>query len=166
MLTIRSAEPADAALLAAAEAEVARTPGLLVSRPHELDPEAFARTIAALADTGRYVVAEEDGVAVGHALLAPMALAAIAHVFRLTIVVHAGHQSRGTGTALMRHLLSWAAGRRDVGKIELQVRATNERAIRLYRAMGFVPEGLLRRRLRLEDGTYLDDLLMAWFPPA
>jgi ribosomal protein S18 acetylase RimI-like enzyme len=34
-----------------------------------------------------------------------MALDAIAHVFRLTIVVHSAHQSRGVGNALMRHLL-------------------------------------------------------------
>jgi RimJ/RimL family protein N-acetyltransferase len=164
MLTIRPAEEKDAPHLAAAEAEVARTPGLLVSRPHELKAEAFSRTIAELRNTGLYVVAEEAGLAVGHAFLAPMSLDAIAHVFRLTIVVHPGQEARGTGTALMRHLLAWARENEHVGKIELQVRATNERAIRLYRRMGFVPEGVHRRRIRLEDGSFVDDLLMAWFP--
>jgi len=49
-------------------------------------------------------------------------------------------------------------------KVELLVRATNERAIRLYRALGFVEEGRFRDRVRLPDGTLVDDIAMAWRP--
>jgi len=79
-LLIREARPDDAPVLLAAEKETARTPGLLVSRPHELTLQAFEQKIAELAQRGRYIVAEEDGRIAGHALLDPMPLEAISHV--------------------------------------------------------------------------------------
>jgi ribosomal protein S18 acetylase RimI-like enzyme len=79
-------------------------------------------------------------------------------------VVHPGFRHQGAGEALMRDLMVWAKQTPRVGKIELLVRATNERAIRLYLKLGFVEEGRFRNRVRLPDGSFLDDLAMAWFP--
>ena len=163
-MKIRRARPLDAAVLAQAEQLLARTPGRLVSFPHELKTPAFRKSIVDLAKRGLYVVAEEDGRAVGHALLAPMDREAIAHVFRLTIMVHEGRQGRGVGTALMKHLMGWARRDRRCLKIELGVRAVNRFAIRLYKKLGFAVEGRLRARVRQPDGSFVDDLLMAWFP--
>src|SRR5687767_2551308 len=109
MITVRQALVEDAPALCAAEQETSRTPGLLVSQPDELSPESFASQIAALSDwSGCYVVVEEDGRILGHALLRPMDLRATSHVFRLTIVVHPGHTDHGVGTALMNALADWA----------------------------------------------------------
>jgi N-acetylglutamate synthase-like GNAT family acetyltransferase len=94
---IRAARNEDAAILAAAERATAETPGLLVSRPYELIPKNFEKKIAELAKIGRYVVAEKAEKIVGHALLDPMPLEALSHVFRLTIVVHPGFRSQGVG---------------------------------------------------------------------
>lgn len=163
-LSIRDARIEDAAILAAAERVTAKTPGLLVSRPSELILESFEKKIADLSKLGRYLVAEKDGKIVGHALLDPMPLQAISHVFRLTIVVHPGFQNQGIGEALMRDLMDWAKRTSRVGKIELLVRATNERAIRLYSKLGFVVEGRFRKRVRLSNGEFVDDIAMAWFP--
>jgi ribosomal protein S18 acetylase RimI-like enzyme len=163
-MIIREATIEDAASLVAAEQETARTPGLLVSRPNELTRTAFEQKIVELGVSGRYIVAEKDGKIVGHALLDPMGLQALAHVFRLTIVVHPGYPGSGIGTALMRDLLDWAERTPRVGKIELLVRSTNERAIRLYSKLGFVEEGRFKNRVRLPDNTFVDDLAMAWFP--
>jgi RimJ/RimL family protein N-acetyltransferase len=163
-LFIRAASIDDAAILVAAERATAETPGLLVSRPDELIAESFERKIVELSKTGRYIVAEKDGYIVGHALLDPMPQEALSHVFRLTIVVHPGFLGQGIGTALMRDLLDWAEQTPQVGKIELLVRATNERAIHLYSKLGFVEEGRFRSRVRLLDGIFIDDLAMAWFP--
>ena len=139
-------------------------PGLLVSRPSELIPENFEKKIAELAKIGRYVVAEKAEKIVGRALLDPMPLAAFSHVFRLTIVVHPGFLGQGIGSSLMRDLMEWSKQSPRVKKIELLVRATNERAIHLYSKLGFVEEGRFRNRVRLPDGSFLDDLAMAWFP--
>lgn len=161
---LRWARAEDAHALRDAEAEIAKTPGFLVSLPHELSTESFGSKIADLRDRGCYLVAEWEGQLVGHALLEPMSLERLAHVFRLTIVIHAGYQRHGIGTLLMRELQTWARATSRVEKIELLVRASNQAAISLYRKMGFAEEGRLVRRLKLEDGTYLDDIAMAWFP--
>jgi RimJ/RimL family protein N-acetyltransferase len=162
-LTIRKAAADDAAAIARGERETAATPGMLVGRPGEVPLEAYAAKIAALRPLGCYWVAEEDGEVVGHAFLDPMAMAATAHVFHLTIVVHPGFTGRGVGRALMTEMLGWARTHPVLEKIELRVRATNARALALYLRSGFVEEGRLRRRVRIDDGVYLDDVAMAWF---
>ena len=163
-LRIRAARLDDAAALCAAERETARVPGRLVSRPEELDENAFARKIETLAQGGGcYLVAERDGALAGHALLEPAApLAALAHVRQLTIVVHPGHTGQGVGTALMSALLYWAGGA-GVEKIELRVRAGNAPALALYRKFGFAEEGRHVARIRLPDGSTVDDICMARF---
>ncbi len=163
-MQIRPATPSDAEAIAAAEADTARTPGLLVQWPGEIPVEAFRDKIAKLADHGRYIVAEENGAVVGHAMLDPMSMHASAHLFQLTIVVHPGHVNRGIGTAMMRELLEWAQRDERVGKVELTVRAGNLRAQHLYRRFGFVEEARFRRRVRRIDGVFEDDIGMAWFP--
>jgi RimJ/RimL family protein N-acetyltransferase len=60
--------------------------------------------------------------------------------------------------------MDWANQTPHVKKIELLVRATNQRAIRLYSKLGFLEEGRFRDRVRLPDGSFVDDLAMAWFP--
>lgn len=163
-MQIRTATPADAEAIAAAEADTQRTPGLLVGYPGEIPVDAYRAKIAKLALDGRYIVAEENGAPVGHAFLEPMPMRANAHVFTLTIVVHPGHVERGIGRAMLRDLLDWAQSDTRVGKIELNVRAGNRRARHLYRRSGFVEEACFHRRVHRLDGVYEDDIGMAWFP--
>lgn len=162
--TLRPAAPADAATLCAAERAAAATPGHLVSRPDELHESAFAQSIERLAPEGLYLVAERERALVGHARAEPMALAAIRHVLRLSIVVHDGHRGQGVGTQLVRALQARAVERDPAAKIELLVRASNIGAVRLYERLGFVHEGRHVGRVRLADGTLVDDLAMAWLP--
>lgn len=163
-MQIRNATPEDAEATAAAEAETQRAPGLLVGHPGEIPVEVYRKKIAKLATEGRYVVAEENSALVGHAMLDPMPMRGNAHVFQLTIVVYPGHVERGIGTALLRDLLDWAQHDPRVGKVELNVRAGNVRAQKLYRKFGFVEEARFRRRVHRIDGVFEDDLGMAWFP--
>lgn len=164
IVTIRPARVDDATLLCAAERETARIPGHLVSQPHELHEDAFARKVAELAATGSYFVAERDGMVVGHALLdftGPQA--ALAHVRTLTIVIHPGYTGQGIGTVLMNALLDWVRANAQVERVELRVRESNAAAIHLYKKSGFAEESRFRRRLKLPDGKYLDDIGMTFF---
>jgi RimJ/RimL family protein N-acetyltransferase len=165
MITLREARVEDAPTLCAAEQEISRSPGRLVSQPDELSAKSFVSSITALTEgAGCYLVAEDEGEIVGHGFLKPMDLRAISHVFRLTIAVHSGHTGRGVGTAIMAALCDWACRAPGVEKLELTVRSTNEPALKLYRKFGFVEEGRFRNRIRLADGSYIDDIGMAWFP--
>ena len=64
---------------------------------------------------------------------------------------------------LMHDILDWAQLTAKVQKIELLLRATNARAIHLYSKLGFVEEGRFKNRIRLPDGSFIDDIAMAWF---
>src|ERR1044072_54009 len=70
----------------------------------------------------------------------------------------------GIGTALLRDLMEWAKRSPEVRKIELLVRATNQRAVHFYSTLGFFEEGRFQKRICLPDGNFIDDLAMAWFP--
>ncbi len=157
-MNVRLATVADAVLLCQAEQAIAATPGRLVSQPDELQVENFVATIRK--PTTRYVVVEQNNAIIGHAFLEQMGLKAVAHIMRLTIAVHEGHQGQGVGKLLLSHLIEWATSTPSVEKIELHVRATNHAAIALYKKMGFAEEGRLKKRIKISETEYLDDLTM------
>lgn len=155
-------------MLARAERKIAHMPGLLASLPHELTEAKLAAKIAALTDAprGRFLVAEHAGSIVAHGVLDPLQLEVTRHVVALTLVVHPGWQGQGIGHALLSALLEWARAAPEVEKVELRVRSGNERAMRLYRSLGFVEEGRMVKRIKLAAGTYLDDVSMGlWVGP-
>jgi ribosomal protein S18 acetylase RimI-like enzyme len=160
--SIRLARIEDAPQLAAAERVHAQTPGMLASAPDELEDGAFAAKIRDLGQlaNGCYIVAVQGDQLVGHALLDPLRLRSTAHVVQLTIAVHPGFEGQGIGRLLMVELLEWARGEPSVEKVELRVRHENERAIELYRSLGFVQEGRFVRRVKTPDRRYLDDVAM------
>lgn len=160
-IVIRKAKSQDAKSLAQAEQFYAKTPGHLVSNPHELREENFAKKIEALnSGEGLYVVAERDHQIVGHALLDQMGMENLSHIYRLTIVVHPNQTSQGVGKRLMQHLITWAKENPDAFKLELLVRSTNTKAIALYKKMGFTEEGRLKNRIRVSPTDFIDDIAM------
>ena len=60
----------------------------------------------------------------------------------------------------LAHAIAWAQQSGIVTRIELYVYARNQAAIHLYEQFGFEIEGR-RRRAIYQDGTYVDDLIMA-----
>ena len=59
----------------------------------------------------------------------------------------------------MRLLLDYAFRHRNLNRVALRTHSENERAMRCYRACGFVEEGRLRRSIWI-DGRYVDGVLM------
>ena len=73
-------------------------------------------------------------------------------------------QGRGVGRKLLARLLDWADNWGNVLRVELHVHADNERAIALYRSMGFVEEGR-HRAYALKNGRFIDSFSMARLHP-
>jgi RimJ/RimL family protein N-acetyltransferase len=67
-------------------------------------------------------------------------------------------RGQGVGERLMRPALE-AARALGLSRVELRVRADNERAISLYRKLGFVLEGRCRRATRV-DNEFYDVIIM------
>ncbi len=162
-IIIRKAKVEDAHAILIAQQKIAETPGYFCSQPSEMSEENVVKTIRQLSELekGFYLVAEHDGKIVGHAFLETLNLKSICHVAELSIGVHHGWQERGVGTALMQQLIDWAKQSRTIEKIELNVRASNSRAIALYKKLGFIEEGRLKNRVKIDDSHYIDDILMA-----
>ena len=83
-----------------------------------------------------------------------------AHAMNIGLCVRREWQGRGVGRALMRAILELADNWLNVIRLELTVFADNERAIALYREMGFEPEGT-HKAYALRAGHYVDALFMA-----
>lgn len=165
---IRNARPEDAPILAEAERQIAKIPGRLASLPIELKDESFREKITSLSQntSAAYLVVENEGEIIGHAIVEPHRLQTTSHVVFLTIAIYEGHQGKGIGKMLMLHLLDWAKAHPIIEKFELQVRSSNVRAIKLYESLGFIEEGRKVRRLKYGPNDYQDDVYMAlWVGP-
>jgi RimJ/RimL family protein N-acetyltransferase len=83
------------------------------------------------------------------------------HVGRLGMGLLPDYRGRGVGKELAVQTIR-AARKAGIERVELEVFASNEPAIALYRALGFVTEGIKRRARKL-DGEYDDNVFMALF---
>jgi diamine N-acetyltransferase len=72
---------------------------------------------------------------------------------------------KGYGRDAINVLLDWAFRIQNYRRIWLETLAVNERALRSYRACGFVEEGRLRDHAYF-DGAYVDVVLMGLLRPA
>lgn len=161
-MNVRRVVQSDIGEIARAARETARQEGLLAARPEEISERDLSAKIDSLRERGLFIVLEHGGGLLGHLLLEPMELQSTRHVVRLTIVIHPGQTGKGYGRLLIAYAIKWASETAAVEKIELNVRATNSRAVKLYESLGFVIEGVHKERIRLSD-QYADDVAMALF---
>jgi L-amino acid N-acyltransferase YncA len=104
------------------------------------DPELTedqARRIWMVGPPGQTVVAVDEGAVVGTASMYANRPGPGAHVASASFMVDPAHAGRGTGRALGEAMLAWARVR---GFRAVQFNAvveTNERAVKLWRSLGF-----------------------------
>lgn len=139
--------------------EVARERRYLafLEAPPFAETEAFVRNNIDRRNPQFVALAEER--VIGWCDATPMEHPVFAHRAILGMGVLAPFRGRGIGRALLDATLT-AARFKGVERVDLEVREDNVPAVALYRAVGFVPEGLKRRAYRLE-GEYFDLLHMA-----
>lgn len=164
--TLRRATPADAADFARINSHPDVQPNLM-QLPYG-NAERWKQILSENDQPGRtdcVLVAERAGQMVGSAGLHPVGQALRRrHAAVLGISVAPEAQGQGVGRALMQALCDYADRWAQVLRIELTVFADNERAVRLYRSMGFVHEGT-HRGYALRNGEYIDVLSMARLHP-
>lgn len=162
-ITIRSAEPEDAATLAALLGQEGVYEGLLQT-PYAPNASRLEYHQKVEARECR-LVAVADGEIVGMAglhLSGPGLRRA--HVRSLGLFVASPWQGRGIGRKLLAAAIEWADNWGQVLRIELHVHADNERAKALYESLGFVQEGR-HKGYSLKNGRYVDSFSMARVHP-
>jgi RimJ/RimL family protein N-acetyltransferase len=102
-----------------------------------------------------------DNVLVALCDFSPLGLAyKMAHRCQIGISVATKHQGKGIGSLMMKTLIS-AATQTGFEQMELEVVASNTRAMQLYKHYGFREIGMIPRGFRYREGYYEDLLLMA-----
>ncbi|WP_428964736.1 GNAT family N-acetyltransferase [Micromonospora fluostatini] len=123
--------------------------------------EEQARSIWLLPAPGRTVVAvDPDGTVLGSAKLTPNQLGPGAHVANASFMVAPAAAGRGVGRRLGQHVLDLA---RAQGYRAMQfnaVVATNTRAVRLWRSLGFEVVGRVPEAFQHPTQGYVDLLVM------
>jgi L-phenylalanine/L-methionine N-acetyltransferase len=162
-LTIRPQEPQDAEQLSALLGSLGTFEGTLqlpdmpvamrLERLRQVDNQS-CKLVAVAGDR----IVGAAGLHVGHPGLRRL------HVRELGIGIAREWQGRGVGRQLIARLLDWADNWAGVLRVELTVHADNDRAIALYRKMGFVEEGR-HRAYALKNGRYVDAFFMARLHP-
>lgn len=84
----------------------------------------------------------------------------LAHTGTFGMMVLKEYRGLGIGKLLLEKMITWAEHNPYIEKISLGVFSTNERAIALYKKMGFVEEGRKINEIKLHDNEYIDDVLM------
>lgn len=109
----------------------------------------------------RFAISGEDEV-VGWCDIMRNRMEGFRHAGRMGMGVLPAYRGAGLGRRLLIETLD-AARTIGIERVELEVFASNEPAIALYRKLGFVVEGIKKRARKL-DGKYDDDIIMTLFP--
>jgi RimJ/RimL family protein N-acetyltransferase len=123
---------------------------------------AQARTFIEMLIAGagvQFVALDEGGEVVGWCDVVRDHREGFRHAWRLGMGLLPVVRGRGVGRRLAEAAIA-AARAKGAERIELEVFASNTRAIALYERLGFAREGVKRRARKL-DGGYDDDVLMA-----
>lgn len=162
--TLRTARPEDAAALLAYIRPVAGETEFFILEPDEF-PETEEQERKWIQDhldhPGQIVLlAEASGTIIGNVSFENGPRRRVAHRGSLGIAVVKDWRGRGVGTALLETLLEWATANPLIERVCLEVFATNDTAIRLYKRLGFVEEGLRPKDIKRGPGQYVDTMAM------
>jgi len=129
----------------------------MVEAPPLEDVRAFVRG-SVERDSAQFVALDGERV-VGWADILPSFGHAVSHCGRLGMGVLPGYRGQGIGRRLLLACMD-KARENGMTRIELEVRADNESAIRLYVGAGFALEARKQNAMRF-DGAYYDSLQMS-----
>jgi RimJ/RimL family protein N-acetyltransferase len=159
-LLMRAAAPGDAAALLDYLEAVSGESEFLTFAPGEftLDVAAEAEVLRryAEADNQLYLLGVVQEAIVAVAIVSASPRARIRHCGELAMSVRRQYWGLGLGSLMLDTVIAWARGTGIITKIDLRVRADNQRAIRLYQRKGFVIEGTLRHEMRVGE-RYFDN---------
>lgn len=84
----------------------------------------------------------------------------ISHTGEFGMGLHRDYRGMGIGKILMIKFIEWARSNSQIEKLNLRVLEDNIKAISIYKKLGFKEDGRKTNEIKLEDGSYLDDISM------
>jgi RimJ/RimL family protein N-acetyltransferase len=108
----------------------------------------------------KLIVAEINGKVIGLIVFRSKNTKRLSHTGSFTAMINKEYRNQGIGKLLIKELLNWAEQNPLIEKVSLGVLSTNQRAIQLYKSMGFVEEGRKIKEVKFSKDLYVDDILM------
>lgn len=106
-----------------------------------------------------FIIAEVSGKVVGNLNFSGGIRQRTAHVGEFGVSILKKYWGNGIGEELVKYLINWSKNSGMIRKINLRVRTDNTRGISLYKKLGFLEEGIIKRDF-LINGKFYDSLLM------
>ncbi|EJP6473544.1 GNAT family N-acetyltransferase [Clostridium botulinum] len=106
-----------------------------------------------------FIIAEINGKVVGNLNFSGGSRERNGHIGEFGVSILKKYWGNGIGKELIKYLINWSKDSGIIRKINLRVRSDNIRGIRLYRKLGFLEEGIMRRDFFIK-GEFYDSLLM------
>lgn len=110
-------------------------------------------------DNALFIIAEVNGKIVGNLNFSGGPRQRNAHAGEFGVSVLKEYWGNGIGEELIKYLVNWSKNSEIIRKINLKVRTDNSKGIRLYKKLGFLEEGIMKRDYLL-SGKFYDSLLM------
>lgn len=104
-------------------------------------------------------IAEEDGEHAGFLSLEASPWKSLSCTTMLMVGVLSSHQGKGIASQIFERSELWASDK-GIHRIELLVIAYNTSAIRLYKKLGYIEEGI-RKESSYLGGKFVDEIYMA-----
>lgn len=120
--------------------------------------EDFIENIS-IKENALFIMAEVNGNIVGNLNFSGGPRPRNAHVGEFGVSVLKEYWGNGIGEELIKYLICWSKNSKIIRKINLRVRTDNIRGIYLYKKLGFLEEGIVKRDFLINDEFY-DSLLM------
>jgi putative acetyltransferase len=164
MLNIRKTKSSDQQKIFAMYKKAATYLDGLARTVEEINIEYIDDFLKNVRKSGLSYVALDKSIVVGEIHAYPIGIDCFSHMLsNLTIAVDPSYHSQGIGRQLFTCFLEEViANHKDITRIELATRETNQRAIAFYQSMGFIIEGRFEGRVKCHDGSVVADIPMAW----
>lgn len=104
------------------------------------------------------LIAKINNEIVGQLFLQRSNKSRIRHIAELGITVSKDYWGYGIGSYMIKIAIDWAI-KQSISKIQLQVRTDNQRAVDLYKKLGFCIEGTIIRAIKINQ-IYFDEYIM------
>jgi ribosomal protein S18 acetylase RimI-like enzyme len=104
------------------------------------------------------LVAKVDNIIVAQLFVQRSNKERLRHIGEISLSVSRAYWGKSIGLQLMLDAIEWAK-KKNISKLQLQVRCDNDRAIRLYQKLGFSIDGKIHRALKI-GSLYFDEHLM------
>lgn len=159
-LLLRNATENDAMMLIDGLRQVCGETRFLLKEPEEItltleEEKDFIKGNNA-SETNVFLIGFLDGEYVGNCSLMGKSLLRQKHRASMGIALKQQFTGLGIGTAMMEKIIALAT-QMGYEQLELEVVANNERAIHLYKKMGFEIYGTFPSTMKYLDGTYADE---------